>query len=174
MENRPSNAKVALINGIYLGVALIFFSLILYVIGVDREHWLQYMSFLIMLIGVFIAQKYWRDKYNDGFLTYGQAFSNGFLTILFASILTALYTYSFFEFIAPGEHQAILDAAEEKIYDQNPSIGEDEFEMAWKWTTMMTTPLMLAVWGIVGGVFGGLIISAITSIFVKKEPQQFA
>ena len=174
MENRPSNAKVALINGIYLGIALIFFSLILYIIGVDREHWLQYLSFLIMLIGVFMAQKNWRDKYNDGFLTYGQSFSNGFLTILFASVLTALYTYSFFEFLAPAEHLKILETAEESIYEQNPNISDEEFKVAWKWTSMMITPLALAVWSIVGGVFGGLVISAITSIFVKKEPQQFA
>jgi hypothetical protein len=173
MENRPSNVKVALINGIYLGVALIFFNLILYVIGVDREHWIQYLSFLIMLIGVFLAQKNWRDKYNEGFLTYGQAFSNGFLTILFSSIITAIYSYVFFEFLAPAEHLAILETAEESIYDGNPNISDEEFEMAWKWTKMMTSTWMLAIWGILGGVFGGLIISAITSIFVKKEPQQF-
>jgi len=174
MENRPSNAKVAFINGIYLGVALIFFSLILYVIGVDREHWLQYFSFLIMLIGVYFAQKNWRDKFNDGNLSYGKAFSNGFLTILFASIITAIYTFAFFQFLAPAEHLAILEKAEESIYEQNPTISDEEFEMAWKWTKMMTAPWMLAVWGILGGVFGGLIISAITSIFVKKEPKQFA
>ncbi len=174
MEQKSSNFKVALTNGIYLGIVLIFYSIILWILGVEREHWLQYLSFLIMLIGTFIAQKNWRDKYNEGFLTYGKAFSNGFLTILFGSILTAVYTYAFFEFIAPAEHLAMLEAAEERIFDQNPNISEEEFDMAWKWTSMMMKPWMLAILGILGSVFAGLIFSAITSIFIKKEPQQFA
>lgn len=173
MEQKSSNAKVALINGIFLGIALIFFSLILYILDVEREHWLQYLSFVIMFVGVFMAQKNWRDKFNEGFLSYSKAFSNGFLTILFSAILTALYTFAFFELIAPGEIQTMLEAAEENIYDQNPNISDAEFETAMKWTAMMIKPWVLALWGILASVFAGLIISAITSIFIKNEPKQF-
>ncbi len=173
MEQKTSNVKVALTNGIFLGIALIFFSLILYILDVEREHWLQYLSFLIMFVGVFMAQKNWRDKFNEGFLSYGKAFSNGFLTILFSAILTSLYTFVFFELIAPGEIQIMFDAAEDKIYDKNPNISDAEFETAMKWASMMMKPWVLALWGLLASVFAALIISAITSIFIKKEQNQF-
>ncbi len=113
MKQKSSNFKVAVTNGIYLGIVLVFYSLILWILGVEREYWLQYLSFLIIVIGIFIAKKNWWDKYNEGFLTYGQAFSDGFLTILFGSILGAFYIYAFFEFIATAKHVAMLEAAEE-------------------------------------------------------------
>nr|NQU93618.1 DUF4199 domain-containing protein [Bacteroidota bacterium] len=170
---KKSSFSVAITNGIYIGVVLILYSLALFVLDVARDHWLQYFSFLIMIVGVYIAVKNFRDNHTDGYLTYGQAFGNGFLTLLFASILGAIYTFIFFQFIAPGEVAKMLEIAEEQIYESNPNISDAEFEMAWKWASMMMKPWMMAIWGLLGSVIGGLIISAIVSIFVKKEQQQF-
>lgn len=169
---KPSNVNFAMINGMYMGVALIIFSLILYVLDVPHDNFVQYFSYVIMIAFTFVFVKQWRDKHNGGFLSYGGAFSNGFLTILFATILSAIYTYIFFQLIAPGEIQVLIAEAEEKMYE-NPNMTEEQVELAMKYTAMMMTPIMMSVWVTVGGAIGGAVISALLAIFLKKEPKEF-
>ncbi|MDD3130774.1 MAG: hypothetical protein PHN94_03025 [Bacteroidales bacterium] len=54
-----------------------------------------------------------------------------------------------------------------------PDITDDALEMTMKWTKMMMTPWMIAIWSFVGNLFAGLVLSAILGAFVKKEPQPF-
>ncbi|NCC74022.1 MAG: DUF4199 domain-containing protein [Sphingobacteriia bacterium] len=174
MEGTKSNAQVALINGLLLGVALVLFSLLMYVIGIAHDSKLQYISYLIIIIGLVLSIKQWRDKYNNGFLTYGQAFSNGFFTILFASIITAIWMIIFFGLIAPGEVENMLRAAEDKMYETQPNMTEEQVEMALKWSKMFMTPVMMGIWGFIGNLIIGTILSALVSIFMKKEKPVFA
>ncbi len=172
IENqRPSSAKVALTNGLYLGLALIVLSLILYLLDVPQDSPAQYLSYVVMigLTIVFVLQ--WRDKYNGGYLSYSQAFGHGFLVILFGTIISAIYTYVFFEFIAPEVLVKMLEEAESKMFDQG--LPEDQIEMAMSWTRMMMKSPMMSVWVIFGGAIGGLIISAVLAIFLKKENKEF-
>jgi hypothetical protein len=173
MSQKPSNVNVSLINGLYLGAVLIVYSLILYVAGFPRDNWLQYISYLFMVIGVVLAIKQWRDKYNNGFLTYGQAFSNGFLTILFAGILTSVYIFVFFQFIAPEEITKMAETTEERMYQKNPNMSEADIEMGMKYATMFMKPWLMSILGLFFNALAGLIISAIVSIFMKKENNQF-
>ncbi len=154
-----------------MGIALIFFSLVLYLTGVPRDNYIQYLSYVIMIVLTIVFVKQWRVKHNDGYLTYRQAFSHGFLIILFATILSALYTYVFFAFIAPEELQVILQEAEDKMYDQN--MPDEQIAIAMKWTAMMTKPWVMSIWVIIGGTIGGLLISAVLAIFLKKESTEF-
>lgn len=170
-SNRPASVRVALVNGIYMGLALIIVSLIFYLLDIPRENPVQYLSFVVLIVLTIIFVKQWRDQYNGGYLTYGGAFSHGFLVILFGVILAGIYTFIFFQFIAPGEIQVILDETEQKLYSQG--MADEQIEMAMKWTRMMTKPWAMAIWGIVVSTIVGLIVSAIVAIFMKKEPKEF-
>ncbi|MBE0637155.1 MAG: DUF4199 domain-containing protein [Bacteroidales bacterium] len=172
-ENKPSNVKVAINHGLLLGVALILFSLLLYVIGIPMDSKFQWLGYLVMVVGVVLGIKQWRDKYNDGFLTYGQAFSNGFLTILFAGILTSIWSLLFFSVIAPGEIDKMIEIAEEKMYESQPNLTDEQIEMALSYSKMFMSPVWLAVWGFIGNLVGGAIISAVVAIFMKKEKPIF-
>ncbi len=170
---KSSNVNVALINGLYIGAVLIVFSLILYLLGTPRDNWLQYISYIIMLVGVVMAIKQWRDKYNNGFITYGQAFSNGFLTLLFAGILTSIYIFIFFQVIAPDEVTKMAQLAEEQMYERNPNISEADAEMGMKFAKMFMKPWLMAVMGLFFTALAGLVMSAIVAAFMKKENNQF-
>lgn len=173
-ENKPSNVKVAINHGLLLGVALVLFSLLMYIIGIQLDSKVQWISYGIMIAGLFFGMKQWRDKYNDGFLTYGQAFSNGFLTTLFAGILTSIWVLIFFSVIAPEEINKMLEIAEEKMYESQPNLSDEEIETALKYSKMFMSPVWMAVWGFIGNLVAGTIISAIVAIFVKKEKAFFA
>jgi hypothetical protein len=172
-ENVPSNSKIALNNGVIIGIVLIFYALLLWVLSVDREHWLNYFSYIFMLAGVILSVKNYREK-NNGFLTYRQAFSNGFLTLLFAGILTSIYIVVFFQIIAPEEVTKMIEIAEEKMVEQNPNMTDEQIDVAMGYATMFMKPWAMAIMALVVNAIAGLIIAAIVAAFMKKEEQHFA
>jgi len=171
-ENVPSNTKFAMNNGALIAIVLIFYSLLLWVLGVDRENWLQYFSYLFMLVGVVMAVKQYREK-NNGFLSYGKAFSNGFLTLLFAGIITSIYIFIFFQFIAPGEVGAMIDKAEEQMVERYPNFTDEQIAQTMNYTKMFMKPWIMAAMALFFNVIASLIIAAIVAAFMKKEEQQF-
>ncbi len=164
----------SVLRGIYVGVALILFSLILYLTDVDRQSWIMYISYVIMALGLFWSIIEFRNKDLGGFCSYGKAFSAGFYTGLIASFIAAIYTFIYATSIDPGFAQEILLEAEENILATNPDMPDDQLEMALSMTEMMTSPIMMAVWGFVGNLFTSTILSLIIAIFAKRENNQVA
>lgn len=171
-ENGSLNKQMALTNGSIIGVALIFYALLLWVLNVDRENWLQYFSYLIMLGGVVLAVKQYREK-NSGYLTYNQAFSNGFLTLFIAGIISAVYVVIFFGLIAPGEVEKMIEIAEEKMYENNPQLTDEQVGVAMGYAKMFMTPWAMAIMVLIFNTLASLLISAIVAAFMKKEKELF-
>jgi hypothetical protein len=172
-ENRPSGFKFAINNGILMGIALIAFSLIMYLLDVGRQSPVQYLSFVVMIALVILFVKQWRDKYNEGFISFGGAYSQAFQTILIASVVTAIYAFVFFSFIAPGEITEILEEAEEGILKSQPNISDSDLEMAMSFTEMFTKPWIMAVMAMLFNVLAGLVVSLIPAFVLKKEATEF-
>jgi hypothetical protein len=171
-ENGSLNKQMALTNGSIIGVALIFYSLLLWVLNVDRENWVQYLSYLIMTVGVVLALKQYREK-NNGYLTYNQAFSNGFLTLLIATVLMAVYVLIFFGLIAPGEVDKMVEIAEEKMYESNPQLTDEQVNVAMGYAKMFMTPWAMAIIVLIFNTLASLLICAIVAAFMKKEKELF-
>lgn len=168
MEQKPvSLMKSSMISGLYLGIVLILFSVVLYVAGLTFETWVQYISYPILIVGAVYAQVNYR-KSLGGEMTYGQALGVGLMSIIFASILSSIYTYLLYAVIDPGLLDQVKIMSEQKILEQG--IPEEQLDTAMNMAMKFQTPPVMAVMGIVGGAFIGLIISLITAIFTKKNP----
>jgi hypothetical protein len=68
MENQKSTFSASLIYGLFLAVALIVFDLVLFILGVDIHSKIKWISYLIMIAGIFWAMISYRDKNAAGFL----------------------------------------------------------------------------------------------------------
>ncbi len=158
--------KQAMNYGAILGIALIVYSLILYLLNLSTERFLSYVTYVIIIIGLYLAAKKYRDEYHPEMFSYGKALGFSFVVIIFAAFLSAFYTYIFFQFIDPGQIDKMMLLAEEQLY--NRGISEAEIEMSIEITRKMMTPSWLAIMGFLGTVFAGFIIALITSIFIKK------
>ncbi len=168
MEQKPvSLMKSSMISGLYLGIVLILFSVVLYVAGLTFETWVQYISYPILIVGAVYAQVNYR-KSLGGEMTYGQALGVGLMSIIFASVLSSIYTYLLYAVIDPGLLDQVKIMSEQKILEQG--IPEEQLDTAMNMAMKFQTPPVMAVMGIVGGAFIGLIISLITAIFTKKNP----
>jgi hypothetical protein len=171
MENKPSTAIVTLGYGVIIALAIIVFSLILFLLGLDQGSGLEYLSYLLLLGGLFLAQTNFRNKYQGGYIEYGKAFTIGLLTSIFLSLIMGIYTFIFFKYIDPGAMEEAMTIAEQKLMDKGMSDMEIEQGMAI--ARKFQGVGMYTFVAIFGNIFFGAILSLITAIFVKKEDSGF-
>ncbi|MCB0806386.1 MAG: DUF4199 domain-containing protein [Bacteroidales bacterium] len=172
MENTTTPVwKHSLIFGLYLGIALIIFSLLIYLLDMMTVSWVGYISYLLILAGVIFSSINYRDRHLNGFISYGQSLSAGFLTGLFAGILSAIFTYIFVTIMGEQYMQELLVAAEENIINSRPDITDEELDLAMGFTKNMMRPGWMSLMGFLGTAFFSLVFALIASIFIKKEDQ---
>ncbi|MFW6257830.1 MAG: DUF4199 domain-containing protein [Prolixibacteraceae bacterium] len=169
MEHKSTSVwKSAITSGVYVGIALILISVIYYVSGNVFSKSAQWVGYLVMTGGVIFAQLSYR-KSLGGFMTYGQALLVGVLAMLFAAVLSGIYTWFLYSVVDPSLQEQLQLATEEQLVKQG-NIPEDQLEAAVEMTAKFQNPVMLMLIAIFGGTFIGLIISLITSIFTQKKP----
>jgi hypothetical protein len=123
-----------------------------------------------MILGVIYAQINYR-KALGGVMTYGQALSVGVLAMLFASLISGIYTYVLFTVIDPSLQEQLRLFTEEQIIKQG-RVPEEQIEMAVEMAAKFQKPLMMFIFTVFGGTLVGLIIALITSIFTQKKPSE--
>lgn len=164
--------KTAMNFGALLGLVLILYSALLYAIDQSTNQYLSWISYVFLAAGIVLGTKHYRDKVNEGFITYGQALWTGTLIVLFASFITAFYTYIFTKFIDPGMVEKILEQTETQMLEQN-NMSEEDVETAMKITRMFVTPGMMSISIVFITTVMGFVISLITSAILKKENPSF-
>ena len=172
MEQKSTFWKSAMTHGLYLGVALILYGIIIYVAGENTNKSLGLISYAIMAAGVVYAQINYRNHELNGFISYGQALGYGVVVMLFAGILNSLYSIILFTYIDPGLIDQIRIAQEEVMMARGMS--DEQIELTGRLTAKMMTPGWMAISGLFAFGLIGLIISLISSIFVKKQDDESA
>ncbi len=168
MENtKVSVWKGTLTAGIYLGLALVLYSLFLYFIGQTFNRTLGLVVYLIYIAGVFFGIKTFRDTYRNGFLTYGQALGAGTVTALYAGIIAAIFTYLLYAVIDPDLTAKLIEFSKQKMLDKG--LSDEQVEMSMKASKIMMKPWIMAGSAIINSAFLGVIISLIEGIFLKRE-----
>ncbi len=166
-ENKASVGIVALGYGALLGIALIIFSLLLYILDLQQNKFLGYISFVIMLAGLWLAQLNYRKKYLGGFMPYSKAFVVGFLMVLFATILSAIYTFIFFKYIDPNAMAEAKQLAEQSMLKRG--MTDQQIDQSMAIMAKFQTPMWYAIWGFLASLVIGTILALITSAFTRKE-----
>jgi hypothetical protein len=170
MENQNYPAwKHALLYGVYLGAAMIIISLLFYVLNLYTENWTNYIIYVVLLGGIVYSALTFRDKHLNGFITFGQSFMIGFFTVLFAAVITAIYTGIFMSFAGDEVAAIIMQKAEESMLEKKPDMSEEQIELAMKMTERMMSPVWLTIISFLSNLFFGTIFSLLASIFIKKE-----
>ncbi|MCK3684204.1 DUF4199 domain-containing protein [Maribellus sp. YY47] len=168
-EQKPASLlKSSVVSGIYIGIVLILISVVMYVTNNMFATWASYITYPILIAGIVYAQLNFR-KSLGGEMTYGQALGVGILALVFASIVSGIYTYLMYAIIDPSLQEQLRIVSEQKIIEKG-TVPEEQLDMVMEMTAKFQKPAVLAVMGILGGAFFGLIISLITAIFTKKNP----
>ena len=162
--------------GLLVGATGILLSLISYILGLDKSDTGQYIGWInvpIMIIALVFAIKEKRLSNEGGFISFGHAFKTGFLVVLIATAITAVYNYLYFSVINPGIKDYILQKQADKFEEQGMSGAQ--MEQALAMTEKFTTPVMASVWVFFGGLFLGTIVVLIFAAIMKKNnPQEIS
>ena len=170
-EKKTSLSKSAKSYGAMLGLALIIYSLLLWMLDATTNRGLSFISYGIMIAGIFIAIKSFRDHEQGGYITYKRALWLGTLTSVFAGIITSFFAYLLYTFIDPGLIDKTYVIMEQAYYDAGMS--DNQIEAAMVIAKRFTNPVMMMVFGFLGSVLVGFIFSLILSIFLKNETDPF-
>lgn len=167
-KNKNEILKHSATYGAIIGFALIIYSVLLYILGLSLSKVLGYFSFLIIIGGLYIGIKNFRDNEPSAAITYGRAVGAGVLICVFLGFLGSVFTYLQFRFIDPGLVDKIFEMTEEKLYDRG--LSEDMIEMQIRAMSKMMTPGIMAVFGFISYLFWGTVFSLILAAILKKEP----
>ena len=175
MEEKPKSIAMNGINyGAIAAAGMIIFSLIMYLIDMHLNTSIMLIAYIFLIGAIIWGTIEYRNNVLGGVMSYGKAFSTSFMIALFAVIIVAIYNFVFFQFIAPDAVQDLADIGREKIINDNPNLSEEELDQAMQYSSFMHTPIWLSVMGLVSQVIISVIISLITSIFLKKEDKEGA
>ncbi len=159
--------KSALKWGVMGGVASAILGLMFYILNVDSDSALKYVSFAVM-IGVIIAGCYeYRDTILGGFGSFKQLLGYAMLLVLVYGLLSSIWAICYMEFIDTGLVNEILLKTE---LDMEASGADDEII---KQTLVITKKMMLPhfffLTSLLSTLVIGLIISIPTSAMLRKE-----
>jgi len=172
MEKKQSAFAAAFSPGIIISAALILYSLVLFLLDVAYDSKLTYVSYLILAIGLYWAITSYRNKQEGGFISYGGAFSSGFYVGLVISVITAIFTYIYVQYINPGIIDDIILKAEEEMLTNTPDMSDEQVEQALSYVEKFTSPAIMAVFGFFGNLLASTIFSLIIAIFAKREKKE--
>lgn len=170
MEPKKSAFSTALKYAIITALASFIFSLITYVTNLYLNNAINWLVYIILCAGLVFTVKDRRDKDLGGYITFGQAFSAGFLFCVLFAVLSGLLTYIMMQFIAPDMVAEILKQTEQKMLDRGMS--DDQVQTAMGYTRKFMTPVWMVLWAVFFTALFGVIFSLIVAaIFKKNNPQ---
>lgn len=164
---KPSAGKAALSYGLILGAVLVVLHLILFLLDIQEGTTGFIITLVVIIAGITMATLDYRNKKWNGFISYGKAVKIGFVTMLFAAIIVAVYTFVYHSYINPADIRDAKIEATQQIY--NLGLEPEAEAQALKMQEFIHTPPVYALATILSYALIGIIISLIISIFIKKE-----
>jgi hypothetical protein len=170
-NNRSLYWNTAMKWGLFIALALVVESLAFYFAGKTgnpAEGWLQYP----IVIGglVWASLSYRKQLPEKAPFSYGNSLGFGVVTMMFTSIVMAVYAFLMYGFIDPELLDKMILTAEERLLESG--LSESLVEQQISITKTFMTPGFMAFSQIFSWIFTGFLISLITSIFLRKKEEQ--
>lgn len=157
--------------GLISAASGIVWTLIMYLTELDKSDYakpLGWIMILFYLAFVVLAVKDVRDT-NNGYISFGEAFKTGFLTMMIGAVIGTIYFYIHVSFVDTNFIDHIFEQSRAEMMKQ-PNMTEEQIEQALKFTAMFMTPGVMAFFGLLMNLIGGLIGSLIVAAIMKKDP----
>jgi hypothetical protein len=170
MEEQVPIWKNSLTYGLILGLALVVFELMLYVTDALFVSQMEYLIYII-IVSTIIMGSIKQKKLDDNSITYGKAFGTGAIISISGAIIFSFFVYILYKFIDSGLIEKFLYETENSLLKSG--FSESDIELQMKMMGEMNAGFMAF-----GKAFGysvvGVILSLITSIFIKTRNQNIA
>ncbi|MFN3848062.1 MAG: DUF4199 domain-containing protein [Spirosomataceae bacterium] len=163
---KPSTARIALKWGVIVGIVVIIFSTITSMTDLWKQSWASWVGYLFVLGGIIMALGEFK-KANGGFLSFGEGLGLGTLMSTVVGVLGAIFSYIYLNFIDNTMVSRIIDFQREKMSEQG--LSDEQIDQAMEMTAKFMTPGMMFIFGVIGYLVVGFILTLIVSAIMKKS-----
>ncbi len=168
MEKQKSSLfHHSMMYGLYLGLALVVYSLLLYLASLNLNTALNSMIYLIIAVGLFVSLKHYRDNINGGVMTFGEGMKLGILISLFAGFLSGVFSYVL-HLLDPTLIDQIIQFQQEAMLEKG--VPEDQVAQMEEMMRKMSNPLIMVISSLFSMALIGSILSLVVSAILKKKP----
>ncbi len=177
-SDKPSTAGIALKYGLYTGLTLIIYSLILYITGFEFNFLLSLLTYVIIIIGIVFSLKEFRRE-NKNLMSFGQGMGVAALASFILALCLGFFTVIYSYYIDPDARKRQLKYTIEQTENFSRKFGASE-EQIDKEIEKRKAEYETAGPGqdfakIVAGVFIiSIIFSLIIAAIMKKKKDVFA
>lgn len=119
--------KTVLRFGLYASIWSLLLFVLAYVLffrhtdDYDKREIIGWASIVLSLIFVFVGIKYFRDKINNGYLSFGQGMKLGILITLFPSVIFGIWSLFYAYYLDPDFNTKYFDSQVEKLRKTVPA-----------------------------------------------------
>ena len=166
MNDQPSIARVALRWGGILGIALILFTLVLFLTDNVGNPGLGFVSYAISIGGLLLAMRDYRTQ-NGGFMRYGEGVSVGTLTAALSGLLSSLFYVFYTTVIDTGVTQRMLDQMRERSEDSG--LTDEQIDQQMSVMELFQSPGLVFVVGVISAAITGLLLSLLIAAFMRRN-----
>jgi len=167
-EKQGSVLRHAMTYGAIIGLILIIYSILLYLMKLTFNTYFGIIQYFILAGGIYLGTKAFRDNFMKGYLSYGKALGMGVLISVFVGIITVFFSFIHMRFIDPGIIDQYIVEMEETLLRRG--MTDSQIDLAMETSVKMLTSVWSIPIGVTSFTLYGLVISLITSAFVKREP----
>lgn len=166
--NELSTTRVGLKYGLFTGVASLGYSTLLSLLRLQNDSFLSLLTIGLVVAGIVYAMKEYKNA-NEDYMTFSQGLGIGTVVSAIYGLLSGVFTLIYFQFINTTE---LLKLRQEMILQYEKNGMEDEMiNQLMPWIEWLTSSGSLFVFGVVGNLFFGFLLSlAISAIMAKNRP----
>ena len=124
---------------------------------------------MLPIMGVVIAfgMREWRREVGKGAMSYGRGLGTGLLITIWSTLFSIVFQVIYFIFINPGYSEALYQFQVAEM--ERKGMAEDVISKAEPAMRFMMSTPMLIVFGVIGAIFFGLVLSLILAAVFKAE-----
>jgi hypothetical protein len=167
-SNKSTYWNKAMYWGFFIALASMLLTTVYYSTDnmfASSKSWIDTAIYVVGIVLCTIAFK--KTLPEDAEFTYSNALGLGVSASFFASLILALFTFVLYKYIDPDLIEQTLVQTEEKLIEAG--FNDEMIETQVEFQRKFVTPALLSITTIFSVTISGLIISLITSIFLKKK-----
>ncbi len=166
-KNKASLVGFSLNYGIMIGLLSVIYSLILYFADQALNSTLGMVAFLILIVGLVLAMKNYRDQVQDGVLGFSQGLGLGVLVVLWSSLIGSIWSFLLMEVVDPGLQEKMIEQSIDKMMERG--FSDAQIEASMDMMKKFQNPVISAITGFISSMLIGTVLSIIVAAIMKRS-----
>ncbi|MGN7823281.1 DUF4199 domain-containing protein [Chitinophaga varians] len=150
--------------GLIISAIMVVLSVLFYILNLSQEKWAQWVGTLVMGVGIVLASINF-SKINDGHVTFGNVFMNGFQASLIIAVITVIFSV-IMVLIFPDIIEKIMETS--RLDMEKKGMPEEQIEQGINFARKFFL-IFMVIGGIFLSVICGVIASVIGAAIARKD-----